>query len=51
MPEQRTLIADRRVQQDDWVLLEEGAERPADAGVIVLWRSGWRPRARMSPHC
>lgn len=36
MPEQhRTLIADRRVQHDDWVLLEEGAERPADTRVIV----------------
>ncbi|MFM9268745.1 DUF934 domain-containing protein [Halomonas elongata] len=36
MPEQqRTLIADRRVQDDDWVLLEEGAERPDEARVIV----------------
>ncbi|MED5501501.1 DUF934 domain-containing protein [Salinicola salarius] len=42
MPEQhRTLIADRRVQDDDWVLLEEGAERPAGTRVIVplaAWR-------------
>lgn len=36
MPEHhRTLIADRRVQDDDWVLLEDGAEHPAGTRVIV----------------
>lgn len=36
MPEQhRTLIADRRVQDDDWVLLEEGVERPVNTRAIV----------------
>jgi len=36
MPEQsRTLIADRRVLENNWVLLEEGAPRPEYARIIV----------------
>ncbi|MDV6319234.1 DUF934 domain-containing protein [Chromohalobacter sp. HP20-39] len=36
MPEQsRTLIADRRVLENNWVLLEEGAPRPENARIIV----------------
>ncbi|MCT8469718.1 DUF934 domain-containing protein [Chromohalobacter canadensis] len=36
MPEQpRTLIADRRVQDDDWVLSAEDAPRPENGRVIV----------------